>query len=622
MKRTLLALVVALCATPAIAQWTLPQDRAVTWSPGVPGSIPNRTAVCANVAAGASVATIQAALDACPLEGVVQLAAGQYNVNAPVWVPANRTLRGAGPGLTRLVSPNNAALQVAPVTIGHLWPGYTSARNLTVTAGRGSSTVTLANVSGLTVGEVVLIDQLTDANLSTWGSGCTSAGAACRGWFTRQNRPIGEMVRITGITGSIVSFEPPLSLDYKTTSTAQLVRHADNNGTAVPLVSRAGIEDLTIQNPNSQNEKGGVLLVWAAESWVRNVEVLNTKGDNVSLDGCFRCEVRTVKAQIPLSTSVAPGGAWYGLSFAHYSSQSLVEDSIFDGHNKVMVMRAAGPGNVIAYSVFDNGRITGDDWTETGLNPGHMATPHHTLFEGNWSFNGGGENTWGNGIYSTYFRNYLTGKRTGVAYQNFTRAASPMQGHWWDSWAGNVLGMPGQPSFIYQQTSGWDGHSIWKIGVNPETWTAGDPKVISTLLREGNFDYARSAVDGSGQAMPASLYLTARPSWWPDGSPWPWVEASGSVKTACLPARARLDGTTCTATTPSPTPTATATPAPPTPTPVPPTPTPTPTPQPTATPTPTPSPSPCPSPSPVPTRCYLLTINGDGSTSVQTVACQ
>jgi hypothetical protein len=591
--------------------WEVPADRAVVWNPGVPGGIPHRTNVCSNVPAGASVATIQAALEACPAEGVVQLAAGQFNVNGDsIWVPTSRTLRGAGPGLTRLVSPSGASLQVAPVTIGHLWPGYTGARNLTVTAARGSNTVTLANASGLAVGEVVLIDQLTDSNLSTWGSGCTSAGAECRGWFTRQNRPIGEMVRITAITGNIVTFDPPLSLDYKTTSTAQLVRFADNNGNAVPLVSRAGVEDLTITNPNSQNEKGGVLLVWAAESWVRNVEVLNTKGDNVSLDGCFRCEVRTVKAQIPLSVPVAPGGARYGLSFAHYSSQSLVEDSIFDGHNKVMVMRAAGPGNVIAYSVLDNGRITGDDWTETGLNPGHMATPHHTLFEGNWSFNGGGENTWGNGIYSTYFRNHLTGKRTSVAYQNFTRGASPMQGHWWDSWAGNVLGLPGQPPFIYQQTSGWDGHSIWKIGVNPETWTAGDPKVISTLLREGNFDYERLQVDGTGADLPASLYLTGAPAFWPAGVAWPPVDPYGPVKVGCIPARARLDGTTCGTAEPTPTPsvspTATSTPSPdPTVTPAP---TSTPTAQPTVTPTPqppTPTPTPQPTPTPPPPPCPL-----------------
>jgi hypothetical protein len=591
------------------AAWTVPADRSVVWAPGVPGGIPHRSQCGATIPASASVATIQAALDACPSGQAVQLAAGQYTVNGDsIWIPSNRTLRGAGPGQTRLVSPSGASLQVAPVTIGHLWPGFIGARNLAETALRGSATLTLANVTGLSVGEVVLIDQITDATLSTWGSGCTSAGAECRGWFTRQNRPIGEMVQVVAIAGNTVTIDPSLSLDYKTTSTAQLVRFADNNGTAVPLVSRAGVEDLTITNPNSQNEKGGVLFVWAAESWARNVEVLSTKGDNVSLDACFRCTVRDSKFQLPLSISVAPGGAWYGLSFSHYASHNLFENNVVDGHNKVMVARAAGPGNVVAYSVFDNGRITGDDWTETGLNPGHMATPHHMLFEGNWSFNGGGENTWGNGIYSTYFRNYLTAKRTGVAYQNFTRAASPMQGHWWDTWAGNVLGMPGQPAFIYQQTSGWDGHSIWKIGVNPETWTAGDPKVISTLVREGNFDYARSQVDGTGATLPDSLYLTGRPGWWPEGAAWPPVDPYGPVKVACIPARARLDGTTCGAAPPPPTPTPTvpaptATPSPTsTPTPDPtatPSPTSTPPPAPTATPRP-PTPTPTPSPTPPP----------------------
>jgi hypothetical protein len=612
-------------STSVLAQpvWRPPADRVVAWNPGVSGGIPHRTAVCANIAAGASVATIQAALNACPSGGVVQLAAGQYPVNGDsIWIPSNRTLRGAGPGATRLVAPGGASLQVAPVTIGHLWPGYTGSRNLSANAARGASSIALANVTSLAVNEIVLVDQVTDAALTTWGSGC-GVGSDCRLWFTRPNRPIGELVRITAISGNTISVEPPLSIEYKTASTAQVTRLANNNGVAVAPVSYAGVEDLTIQNPSSVNEKGGVLMAWAANSWARNIEVLNSKGDNISLDGCFRCTVRDSKFQIPSSTSVVNGGAWYGLSLAHYTSHSLIENSIFDGHNKVMVMRAAGPGNVVGYNVFDNGHISGNDWVETGLNSGHMATPHHALFEGNWAFNGDPDNTWGNGIYNTFFRNHLTGKRTLYPYGGHSRAAGPMEGHWWYTFGGNVLGLPGQPSAVYEQTSpqsapgGWNGIAMWRIGFNPETWGAADAKVVSTLVREGNFDYVTNSVKWSAgaQALPASLYLPGRPGWWPSCLTWPWVDPLGTTRTFTLPARARLDGQTVCGGAPTPTPstpppTATPTRTPTTaPTVVPPTATPTRTPTtaptvvpPTATPTRTRTPTPNPSPSPTATR--------------------
>ena len=50
-------------------------------------------------------------------------------------------------------------------------------------------------------------------------------------------------------------------------------------------------------------------------------------------------------------------------------------------------------------------------WVETGLNASHMAGPHHVLFEGNYSFNADSDDTHGNAIYLTFFRNWLSGQR-------------------------------------------------------------------------------------------------------------------------------------------------------------------------------------------------------------------
>src|SRR4051812_31132776 len=73
----LVGLVTTLLSTYALGQatYTLPADRATTWKPGVTynGGIPARTTVCASIAAGAAVSTIQSALNACPSGQVVSL---------------------------------------------------------------------------------------------------------------------------------------------------------------------------------------------------------------------------------------------------------------------------------------------------------------------------------------------------------------------------------------------------------------------------------------------------------------------------------------------------------------------------------------------------------------------
>jgi hypothetical protein len=184
-----------------------------------------------------------------------------------------------------------------------------------------------------------------------------------------------------------------------------------------------------------------------------------------------------------------------------------------------------------------------------------MTTPHYELFEGNQSFNFDGDNTWGNSVYITVFRNQLTGKRRSIPPLRLTdsqnvRAIGLMGGHMWYSFVGNVLGTANQnPSpatgYVYDAAYPWKNTPIgmWRLGYNPENWNAPpDPKVLSTLIREGNFDYATNQVrwTSTAQQLPASLYLDGKPAFF-GGNAWPWVDPTGATKTFTLPARARFD---------------------------------------------------------------------------------
>jgi hypothetical protein len=202
----------------------------------------------------------------------------------------------------------------------------------------------------------------------------------------------------------------------------------------------------------------------------------------------------------------------------------------------------------------------------------------YELFEGNQSYNFDGDSTHGNSVYITVFRNHLTALRraasplNGYSYnaggQNLVyedaqnrRAIGLMTSHRYYTFIGNVLGTAGQTiisvrsqgvgqngPFVYGtgvNPAPWtrDEIPMWQLGYNPVTWVATeDQSVISTAIRDGNFDYVTNQVhwDRAQQPLPNSLYLTGKPAFF-GSNPWPWVDALGSTKTYVLPARQRFD---------------------------------------------------------------------------------
>src|SRR5713101_5173263 len=96
-------LALLLFSTTVYAQ-IIPSNRMTTWNPGMmaAGGIPNRTAIYKTLSpsGGDDTAAIQAAMNGCPPNQVVQLAGGTFNINGGGlnFVSPNCTLRGVGPG--------------------------------------------------------------------------------------------------------------------------------------------------------------------------------------------------------------------------------------------------------------------------------------------------------------------------------------------------------------------------------------------------------------------------------------------------------------------------------------------------------------------------------------------
>jgi hypothetical protein len=584
-----------------------PPERLTTWKPGVPGGVPARSTVCANVSAatygnGARDATagIQAAIQACRAGEVVLLSAGTFTINGGNFLLIDKgiTLRGAGPGQTTLqktdgAKPGLEATGTRPSPIVILGPsrwtnngGFATSTNLTADAAKGAHSITVASATRFMAGQTVLLDELSGAEWQTdpCGRGRIWAAADFRvvwqrhnppqstddplkipanaanqdafGWFSRLDRPTAEIKQIASVAGDVITFSTPIHISYRISHKAQLSKYN------MPHTANAGLESLAVIG----GDNGNVRFQWCDTCWVKSIDNSVWHDEGFAVDSSFRVEIRD--SYVHDAAWAQPGGAGYAVSLSHGSSEILVENSIIVKANKVMVARSAGAGSVFGYNYVDDGYInTNGAWIEVGLNGSHMVGSHHMLFEGNYAFNFDSDKTHGNAIYHTVFRNYLPGIRTPFSNQlggaliddakrpnnGPRRAAGAAAYSYWHTFAGNVLGIPGRMNgWVYQATSGilMGSPTIWLLGWDDWSPYPIDPNVAATTLRQGNYDYVTNSVvwdpNVTGHTLPASLYLTHKPAFFNAGRgyTWPWVDPAGTTQVYVLPAKARYDAGT------------------------------------------------------------------------------
>jgi hypothetical protein len=424
--------------------------------------------------------------------------------------------------------------------------------------------VTLANAAGFAAGQLVLLDE-DDYTTATWTPLPNRNGQptsvrifatdrvvwqrhnppapeddpfpAANGWFSRPGRPLSEIKEVASVSGSTVTFTTPIHVAYRVSKAAQLTRFTGGN----VHVKLAGVEDLAVVGGSD----GAIRFEAAAYSWAKNVGNSVWLGESVAINNSFRVELRD--SYLHDAAWPYPGGGGYAISLAKASADVLIENNIVRQTNKVMVARSSGAGTVVGYNYMDDGLVGYDEsWQEVGLNGSHMVGAHHMLFEGNYSFNYDSDNTHGNAIYHTVFRNHLSGFRRTYPGLGNARTGGLMYGSWWHSFVGNVLGREGSmQSWVYEDASWpWGGPAVWKLGYDPIHWEQeADPKVLATVFRDGNFDWLTGQVrwNASAHPLPASLYLSAKPAFF-GALPWPWVTPTDATRrTWTLPAKARFE---------------------------------------------------------------------------------
>lgn len=619
--------------------YELPSDRTTTWQPGVTynGGIPSRTTVYTTITSTGDTtdrrATIQAALDACPANQVVLLGTGDFYLAGQLFVGSdNITLRGTRTStsvFTRLYNSNPLPDrgETHGGTVDGRGPGpyigavkitrasgtdlgnasgseFAALSNLTANASKGDYTITVADASLFSAGQLVRLDELSLANWRTdprdpgvrevWADSeyrvvyqssrpydgledfQDGAIPSFHTAYTVIDRPTCEMKKIASVnTGAnTVTFTTPLHIAYRTANTARIGRYNGN------VVTGSSVEDITAYGFTD----GSFSMQLADSCWIKGCEADYWHHWPFRFLGAFRCEIRKCYQHgTPWSSNSAES---YAYIYDYATADSLVEDCISHNCNKVVAARAAGAGCVFGYNYLDCGNIAwrdSDTWVEVGANASHYVGPHHVLFEGNHSFNADSDYTHGNTTHVTHFRNWYRGFRdpyfnlvTELNYDdwlgNDVGATHPTNGvrrcagtncfGYWHSFVGNVLGTSGRMSgWALEATTIFDDRAVWMPGWAPTAANDDpDPKVkdagfAGAIIRDGNYDYLTGlqlwhglgGTASSGHTTPPavsalrdSLYLSAKPSFF--GSlTWPWVTPEDGTKLYENPAKRRFD---------------------------------------------------------------------------------
>jgi hypothetical protein len=465
-----------------------------------------------------------------------------------------------GDGSTYVGNPSN----LATWTSGYN-PGTTS-----ITLGAMSA----GSISNLRVGSLLVLDQQDDPAdpgpdvfvCQTSGSNGTCSQQGASG-TARQGRAQSQQVTVTSISGSgpwTIGISPGL---YAPNLKASRSPQAWWSATAP--VTGFGIENLTLDAHLLGSMQAIVEYTNATRSWIKGIRSIN----NTSTGGAARKHVLVWQAtRITVRDSYfygsSPTSEGYGVDFSSVSADNLCENNIFQ-RVAAGTIAEVSVGDVFGYNYavdnyYDNGA---PNW-QSGDATHHQVGDYYILWEGHEGIQFNADSIHGTAFFFTHFRDYFNGHDVSTSVAPKTQATWAyflFSGARYFNLVGSVLGTQSYHThYTTQSTSATDcgnGNtaysSVMVLGYSDQNGTnfspacsseafviPNDMNVAPTLMRWGN--YTACAGDGACNAvrfvnaevpsgltnypntvpatqnLPASFYLSSKPSWW-GAMPWPAV---------------------------------------------------------------------------------------------------
>jgi hypothetical protein len=572
-------LVAAIAVVSAHAQSAIPAARSVDWThAGIPGGIPSANwpiykTISPSGTADDSVA-IQNAINAAPAGSVVVLTAGTFKLHRSSVVCQGKSddfgsgvyeaglcltdksvvLRGAGPDQTMLQYGDGASI----ISMGRTYTSSSNVTfvNITSSASKGATQITLASVSGISTGKYLVVTQhnVNDpadgtplVNNVGYADSCSYCG------HDLPNNSQTQIDRVTAVSGNTVTLERPLYFDY--TNTPQVF--------ALSLVESVGLENLRVSSTASSGtglQYKNVNLESCAHCWVHNVQSdWAVDKSHIYMSDTYGCEISNNYVHDGYNHNT---GSLYAILLEFRNSENLIQNNIEVRGRHGLIMTGSS-GNVLAYNYLLDDYM-GEYHNSLPESTTHGAHPYMNLWEGNVMGNVEFDNAHGSSSHNTLFRNYVS------LINNNPDTGSPMTGALFavniaydDNYMnilGNVIGPWGSKctAGTYEENySASQNAAIYKLGYYDDGGGSAPnaslaAKVGKTILRGGNWDCVSNSVIWSSnvpsgslastyiaqQTLPASLYLSAKPDWFSSsGAAWPPIDTAASTKMNKIPAQ-------------------------------------------------------------------------------------
>ena len=519
--------------------------RAIDWSAaGIPGGIPSaawtQAGATITASSGDRTSAIQTALNACGTSHYVLLGPGTFSVSS-LNIPSNCELRGSGASQTILSGMGGPSL----IVLGSTSPPAFASNTSISGASAGATMITVGSATGITAGSYLMITQVNSGAVKN--SGTEGSCTWCDGGQASGTRSQGQIVEITSVNGTNIGISPPLYTSYA------------NSPTAVGFAAAskyAGVANLQAY-ANKTGKPANFYMGRCAYCWISGVEGNYADGDHVEVDWSYRGIIQN--SYFSNSYLHTPGTYDSCLVLRNKTSGMIVQNNIFERLHVSIMLEWGAAGNVIAYNYMETGFDTSATNVVIGGIDYHGAHPQFNLHEGNVAVQIYYDSVWGSSANNTDFRNWMKGSsalcsplsagRNSVTCSSKTypfqgsRAFQVSQIATSDNFVGNVTGSSEQSNNV-----GYGGGTTkYNSGEAPMTDALRWPtsRVYDTTMYAWTFGYGEAADGGSGSGdstnawdtaflhgnygnisgalvwasgvthtLPASFYLSAKPSWW------------------------------------------------------------------------------------------------------------
>ena len=498
-----------------VDQTRLPSQGSWIGIVGVSNGIPARATIYTNFTSSATVAQINTGIANCPSNQVVHLAAGTYTLTGANLSVANNgvTVRGdvdANDNPTTILTFDSTHNVLMEAAVDWDYDNPSLFSNIGISSGstRGSSSVVLASTpTGLNPGTLMFITAPRNAPTIDGGNNFAS-------WFPSTDQlPFESGVKVTGVSGTTVTFWPPINADYISS-----LNPTSHFRTFPKQLVLSGLENCIVTNTTGFFNCNIVDVKGFDECWVKNCFLYGigqacNPNAGIEFYVGFGGEVRHCK----IHNSAAFGSSQYAIA-TFQCSKMWVEDNSFDFLPNIWPLQATSD-SAFTYNYFTNEVYQSTNFLSQ-LVFSHGAHNCYNLFEGNWiptHFNDSTTN--GNFSHSrncTYFREMLPGwDGFGDKSQN-AHCISFQVHHDNMTVADCYMGHSGTQT-QYEQTTGAVG------GVN--SVFNDDTTSHATLQRISNWNIIDSGVHSgegivSGQAFVNSYIYSSKPDFF-GILPWP-----------------------------------------------------------------------------------------------------